>query len=219
MPMNRIEGVRIAGPPPKAPPDAVTIGFVVSLPPSIADSPRNVRVRWEVEVAAAAIRDGFARLGLRRVVAFRFEERGAEPDDRRVVGIALPAWGVPRWKTSPPPATLGRGASTWAHLQARLDALSRRWRVRTHLERYNPFGKAPVVTLTTAEPGDFIRKGGFHEYLAALRFGEPVYDGVFIHLDGGGGVLQKFATYRGRQSEGCLVLGRIPYAARVCDFP
>ena len=93
-----------------------------------------------------------------------------------------------------------------------MSSLSRRFGVATRLERYNPFGKAPVVTVTTNRAGRFIDAGGVRAYQRALRFDGAVYDGVFLQLvTRSGAGRQVFVIDRGRRSRGCSAFGRIPH--------
>jgi len=214
MPGTAIDGVQILPAPADAPVDAAALALTIDERlGSAADTVlANTRARWEVDVAAGAIRDGFQRLGLARVVAYEQLSPGAQVDARRFVGIARPEWGAPRWATGAAPQTLGRGVGTWLQLQTRLDALSRRFHIRTRLERYNPFGKAPVVTVITGRGGEFIDRGGFQAYERALRFSEARYDGVLLQLvTPSGEGLQVFTVDRGRRSTGCSRSGVIPH--------
>ncbi|MBA2526491.1 MAG: hypothetical protein H0V18_12040 [Pyrinomonadaceae bacterium] len=214
MPGTAIESVQILEQPPDAPADALWLALTVPPAPR-ASSPgllNYTRAKWEVDIAAAAIRDGFFRLGLARVVAYEELSRGNPPDTDHLVGIALRAWSVPRWSTGARPRSLGHRAGTWAQLQAKLDVLSRRFQVRTRLERFNPFGKAPVVTVLAGDGGAFIDAGGFDAYKRALQFGEARYDGVLLQLRTPTGAgLQVFTVDRGRRSTGCTRYGRIPH--------
>jgi hypothetical protein len=217
MPDTRIERVQILEQPPSAPPDALWLAIGASLPPSLADFMRNRRVEWEVDVAAGAIRDGFVRLGLRHVVAYQLVPTGGQPNPERLYGIALPGWGAPRWQSSPLPPTLGKGTETWAQLAAKLDRLARRWVLQSDLERYNPFGKAPVVTVATPHPDDFVGKGGLEAFLRTLRFGEARYDGVLLQLATGGRVVfEESVVDRGRRHSGCAHQGPFPRLTQAC---
>ena len=213
MPGTSIQGVLISERPPDAPAEALWLAVTIPASPPAGAAPlRYIRAKWEADVAAGAIRDGFVRLGLRRVVAYQTLTHGAQPDASRLFGIARPEWNVRRWSTGTPPRTLGRGAGTWAALQARLRSLSRRFGVATRLERYNPFGKAPVVTVTTSRAGRFVDAGGVRAFQRALRFDGAVYDGVFLQLVArSGAVRQVFVVDRGRRSSGCSAFGRIPH--------
>lgn len=214
MPGTRIESVLISERPPDAPAEAVWLAITIPAAPRAPGvaSLGYTRAKWEADLAAAAIRDGFVRLGLRRVVAYQTLTHGAQPDVSRLFGIARPEWNVRRWSTGAAPRTLGRGVGTWAALQARLSSLSRRFGVTARLERYNPFGKAPVVTVTAIRAGRFIDAGGVRAYQRALRFGGAVYDGVFLELvTGSGAARQVFVVDRGRRSSGCSAFGRIPH--------
>ncbi|MDX6487764.1 MAG: hypothetical protein QOK13_379 [Gaiellaceae bacterium] len=170
------------------------------------------RAKWEADIAAAAIRDGFVRLGLRHVVAYQDLTAGRQPHPAHLYGIARPEWKVARWSTGADPKSLGVGVQSWSGLQARLDALSRRFHVRTQLTRYNPFGKAPVVTIRTAQGGRFIDAGGFQAYERAVKFAGARYDGALIQLlTPSHAGLQVFVVDRGRRSSGCSRLGVIPH--------
>jgi hypothetical protein len=214
MPGTRIESVLISERAPDAPAEALWLAVTIPAPPRApgAASLLYTRAKWEADVAAAAVRDGFVRLGLRHVVAYQTLTHGAQPDVSRLFGIARPEWKVRRWSTGAAPRTLGRGAGTWAALQARLSSLSRRFGVTARLERYNPFGKAPVVTVTASRAGRFVDAGGLRAYQRALRFDGAVYDGVFLELDArSGAARQVFVVDRGRRSSGCSAFGRIPH--------
>jgi hypothetical protein len=214
MPGTAIQSVQILDEAPDAPANALWLAMTIPRPPQPQSATflSYSRAHWEVEIAAAGIRDGLSRLGLAHVVAYQELASGATPGGEHLVGIARPEWDVPRWSTGAPVRTLGRAVGTWAQLQVKLDALSRRFGVRTRLERYSPFGKAPVVTVTTDRGGAFIDAGGFQAYEQALRFGEARFDGVFLQLiTPAHAGLQVFTVDRGRRSSGCSGSGRIPH--------
>jgi hypothetical protein len=214
MPGTAIEGVQILPAPPDASADAVALALTIDLPvgPAAETVLAEARARWEGDVAAGAIRDGFLRLGLAHVVAYEELSPGTQVDSSHFVGIARLEWGAGRWTVGAAPRSLGRGAGTWLQLQTRLDVLSRRFHVRTRLERYNPFGKTPVVTVMTGRGGEFIDRGGFQAYERALRFSEARYDGVLLQLvTPTGEGLQVFTVDRGRRSSGCSRSGVIPH--------
>ena len=180
--------------------------------PAGGDALGYTRAKWEVDIAAAAIRDGFVRLGLRHVVAYQDLTVGRQPDPAHLYGIAPPEWKVARWSTGSDPKSLGVGVQTWPGLQAKLGALSRRFHVRTQLTRYNPFGKAPVVTIRTDKAGRFIDARGFQAFERGMKFDGARYDGVLIQLlTPSHAGLQVFVVDRGRRSSGCTRLGVIPH--------
>jgi hypothetical protein len=162
LPGTAIRGVALRDHAPQAPPAALWLAFTLAYP----TTPRAVtlaytRARWEADIAAAAVRDVFSQFGLAHVVAYEALSVGAQPDPVQLFGIARPEWGVPRWSAEPgSAATLGLGVPSWTQLQASLAALARRFGMRTRLERYEPLGRAPVVTVTTDLPGPFIDAGG-----------------------------------------------------------
>ena len=180
--------------------------------PARVDALDYTRAKWEVDIAAGAIRDGFVRLGLRHVVAYQDLTVGRQPDPAHLYGIARPEWKVGRWSAGADPKSLGVGVQTWLALQAKLDALSRRFHVRTQLTRYNPFGKAPIVTIRTDQGGRFIDAGGFQAFERGVKFDGARYDGSLIQLlTPSHAGLQVFVVDRGRRSSGCTRLGVIPH--------
>jgi hypothetical protein len=155
---------------------------------------------------------------LRRVVAYEAVAPGVRPDPSALYGIALPKWGIKRWTTGAPSRNLGKHADTWPVLQAKLRTLALRYHVKTTLVRYEPFGKAPLVWISTPKAARFLTSGGFQAYERTLHFGEARYDGEFIGLVSQQPVagFAVWATYRGRQGTGCGSYRRIPGMDRLC---
>ena len=219
MPGTVIDSVHIVEHPLDSPSDTVWLAITVprASAQTLASFLVDERGRWEANIAAGAIRDGFVRLGLRRVVAYTRIPRGAPLDPNALYGIALPRWGIKRWTTGAPSRNLGRHADNWLVLAERLRALSRRYRVKTTLARYQPLGKAPMIWISTPRAARFLASGGFQAYKRALHFGEARYDGVFIGLVAPGtAALDEWATYRGRQGDGCGGWHQIPGANKIC---
>jgi hypothetical protein len=219
MPGTVIESVQIVEHPLDAPND--TIWLAITLPratsQTLASFLVDERGRWEGHIAAGAIRDGFVRLGLRRVVAYDEIPPGGQPDPNALYGIALPRWGIKRWTTGAPSRNLGLHADSWPVLAKKLQALSGRYRVKTTLARYQPLGKAPMIWISTPRAAGFLAAGGFQAYRRALHFGEARYDGVFIGLVAPGtAALDEWATYRGRQGDGCGGWHQIRGANKIC---
>ena len=219
MPGTAIESVQIGEHPLDAPSD--TIWLAITLPRTTAKTLASflvdARGRWEADIAAAAIRDGFVRLGLRRVVAYGAFPPGVQPDPNALFGIALPGWGIKRWMTGAPSRNLGLHADSWPVLAAKLKALAGRYHVKTSLVRYQPLGKAPMIWISTPRAARFLGAGGFQAYERALHFRAADYDGVFIGLVAPGtAALYAEATYRGRQSEGCGGWHQIRGANKIC---
>ena len=214
MPGTAIQAVELLDQAPDARPQDVWLAITIPSPPRAGERSflGYTRATWEAELAAAAIRDGLSRLGLAHVVAFQDLAPGQQSDPAHLFGIARPEWKLPRWSAGPPARTLGRGVGMWGQLQAKLDGLSRRFGVQTKLERFDPFGKAPIVVVTTPRGGAFIDAGGFQTYEQALRFRDATYDGVLLELlTPSGAGLQVFTIDRGRRSSGCSRFGTIPH--------
>jgi len=217
---SEINAVAINVGPPDAPSDTLWVAFFV--PRAQGNTLRafltSIREKWDADTAAAAIRDRFARAGLRHVVAYTATADGVQPDPRYLLGIALPAWKIPRWSAGTPSRNLGRHAESWAALQSKLNALARRYHVRARLVRAEPLGKTPVVWILTRQPGRFLTSRGFDAVERLLAFRRARYDGVFIGL-----VSQRraafvvWASYRGRPGEGCGAHGRIYGVDRLCS--
>jgi hypothetical protein len=219
MPGAVIASVQIFEHPPDAPSD--TIWLAITIPrrsdQSLASFRLYARGTWEADVAAAAIRDGFVRLGLRRVVAYERLWRGGRPDASHLFGIALPRWGITRWTTGAPSRNLGLHGDSWPLLAAKLRGLSARYQVKTTLTRYRPLGKAPMIWISTPRAARFLAAGGFKAYEHALHFRLATYDGVFIGLVvPRTAALYVEATYRGRQGEGCGGWHQIRGADKIC---
>lgn len=219
MPGTVIESVRIVEHPLDAPDDTVWLAITVprATGQTLANFILDARSRWEANIAAGAIRDGFVHLGLRRVVAYNQFPPGAQLDPNALFGIALPRWGIRRWTTGAPSRNLGLHADRWAVLAAKLKTLSSRYHVKTTLARYQPLGKAPMVWVSTPQAARFIAAGGFQAYERTLHFGEARYDGVFVGLvTPGRAALYAEATYRGRQGDGCGGWHAIRGANKIC---
>jgi hypothetical protein len=134
------------------------------------------------------------------------------------VGIALRDWNIPRWATGVRPHPRGGHVETWQQLQAKLNLLSRRFRVRTQLYRYEPFGKAPLVTVWTRQPTAFIDAGGFDAYKQALHFNGAHFDGVLLRVVTPAVTgLQVDIVYRGRWTNSCGGGGHIRHSSKICQ--
>jgi hypothetical protein len=220
MPSTLIGAIQINEHPPDAPSDTVWLAITVPRPSTaqtLANFLIEVRGQWDSDIAAAAIRDGFVRSGLRRIVAYDTIWPGVQPDPNDLYGIALPRWGIKRWETGAPSRNLGKRGDSWPVLQAKLNALSRRYQVKTTLTRYQPLGKAPLIWISTPRAARFLAAGGFQAYERTLHFREARYDGVFIVLISPPvAALAVFATYRGRQGEGCGGYHQIRGANKIC---
>jgi hypothetical protein len=217
MPGTVIRGIEIEEQPPDAP--ANTLWLVIRVPHATARAKwmDEIRGGWEAGVASAAIRDRFARLGLRHVAAYDRLPLGVTPDPQSLFGIALPSWGIRRWTTGAPSRNLGKHAGSWAALQAKLVTLSRRYHVFTHLARYEPLGKAPRVTVAPAKPSRFLVGHGFDAYERALHVHAARYDGVWLEVvTRTGARLATFYSHRGREGEGCAYVGVIRGVDRIC---
>jgi hypothetical protein len=219
MPGTEIRSIQILDQPPDAPSDTVWLAIYVPQPTgrTLASFLVETRSKWDADIAAGAIRDGFVRAGLRRVVAYNVIPPGVKADPSYLFGVALPKWGIKRWTTGAPSRNLGKRGDSWPILRARLKALSLRYHVKTTLVRYEPLGKAPLVWISTPKAARFLRVGGFEAYERALHFGDARYDGVFIGLVSQPVVaLAAWAVYRGRQGLGCGGFGRLPGADKIC---
>ena len=217
---SEIDRLQINIGPPDAPQDTLWLAFFVPRAQSntLPDFLTSIREKWDAHVAAPAIRDTFVRAGLRRVVAYSDVPDGAEPDPESLFGIALPSWGIRRWATGAPSRNLGKHAESWRALQSKLSAIARRYHVRARLVRAEPLGKAPVVWILTRRPRQFLTSRGFDAVERLLHFREARYDGVFIGLVSPQRLaLLVWASYRGRQGEGCGVHGRLYGADRLCS--
>jgi hypothetical protein len=84
------------------------------------------------------------------------------------------------------------------------------------LERYNPFGKAPVVTVTTRAPGRFLRGRGLRLFRSRLGIGGRRFDGALLTVVGGGRIVYAaLATHRTAVTTGCAAY--VPaVAGRTC---
>jgi hypothetical protein len=219
MPGTAIKSVEIHAQPPDAPPTTAWLTIAIPYPSAqtITSFLVSTRGRWEAHIAAAAVRDKFVQLGLRRVVAYDAIPPGTQPDPDSLFGIALPSWGIRRWMTGAPSRNLGKRADTWPVLQAKLSRLAKKYRVRAELVRYQPLGKAPLVWIKTPAPGRFAVSGGFEALERTLHFREARYDGVFIGLirPYRAGLLV-WASYRGRPGEGCGWFHAFRGTSRIC---
>jgi hypothetical protein len=219
MPGTVIASVQVLEHPPDAPSDTIWLGITIPRrsDQSLAGFRVAARGTWEADIAAGAIRDGFVRLGLRRVVAYERLWAGGQPDPSHLFGIALPRWGISRWTTGAPSRNLGLHADSWRVLAAKLRGLSARYRAKTTLARYEPLGKAPMIWISTRRAARFLSAGGFQAYERTLHFRQATYDGVFIGLVAPGtAALYVEATYRGRQGEGCSGWHQIRGANNIC---
>jgi hypothetical protein len=170
--------------------------------------PPGARVRWEADLLAGAIRDSFESHRLRHLV----QDTVAAPPDASghaalVDGGTIGAAGVvPKpWQAGAvDERMLGRGIEPWPRLAATLASLDRRFGARSRLCRYQPLGEAPYVTIETAWPRQFLSGPAIGAYLAALRFRNGRYDGVFVLLTTRGAPLwMASATARGVGGSSC----------------
>ncbi len=220
MPGTRISRVSILAAPDGAPAATRTLVIVVRGRPG--DPQRNRfalqgRAGWEAEIAAGAIRDGFARRGLSRAVAYAAAAGSAEVDPRFLRPLARPDWGLERWAVRPGIRSLGKAADgRWETLAARLRRDARRLGVRVRLERYNPFGKAPVVTVTTAKPASFLGGRGLRLFRSRLGIGGRRFDGALLSVVAGRRIVYAaLATHRTAVTTGCAAY--VPaVAGRAC---
>ena len=211
MPGTRVAEVAIMAAPPGAPPSTRTIGIVVR--PRAGDPARDrralaARAGWEAELAAGAIRDGFARRGLSRVAAFTSATSRRDFVARFYRPLARPEWKLGRWQVRPGirSATGKVRDGRWESLRTRLNAEARRYGLRLRLETYNPFGKAPVVTVTTRSPQAFLRSRALARLRADLGIGGRRFDGAFLSVVGDGRTLfTAFSTHRTAVTNGCAV--------------
>jgi hypothetical protein len=219
MPGSLIQAVQILQQPPDAPPETLWLAITVPRATNLSSISlfRDTRGKWEANLAAGAIRDDFDRLGLGHVVAYEELPPGAEPSSDYLFGIARPKWEVRRWTDGAPSRNLGKRAGSWQVLQAKLRALTRRYRVRTVLTRYEPLGKAPLVSIFTPRAAGFLAAGGFDAYERVLHVRQARYDGVLLQLATPiGARLVVFTTYRARQGQGCSRYGQMAGASRFC---
>ena len=220
MPGTPIESIQVNEQPPDAPSDTLWLSITLPRPAgqSFAGFVGEIRGKWDAGIAAGAIRDAFIRAGLRRVVGYEERFPGVQPDPNYLYGIALPSWGIRRWTTGAPSRNLGKRADRWPVLQAKLNALSLRYHVKTRLVRYEPLGKAPLVVVSSPTPARFLAAGGFQAYERVLHYHEARYDGIFLELvtPTKSAAVLVFATYRTRWSEGCGMWHRIRGASKVC---
>jgi hypothetical protein len=170
MPDNRIAGVQLVsaqrvrgtrGP----------LGIRILLPPA-GNRTDGDRGLWEADVAGRSIAAGFQRLGLPRVGAYAAATVGtpAGPLDAANEVVVTP-------RPLPPPPRRGE---TWAQIEARFDALDRRFHVRSHLDRVNAFAKTPAVTVVVPDPARFLGGPAVGAYLKALHWNSHSYPAAYL---------------------------------------
>ena len=116
-----------------------------------------------------------------------------------------------------PPRSNPRQAG--ALIETKLQRLGRRYAVGVELERFNPFGKAPVVTVTSARPGEYLRGPALPAFKRALRFGAARYDGALLLLVSRGRPLfAAFDTARAFVSVGCAGFARVQNMGKACPL-
>ncbi|MDX6510946.1 MAG: hypothetical protein QOE36_450 [Gaiellaceae bacterium] len=229
MPGTLVRGVQVVSPPARAKAPAGSIGLRLLLDGNPALQGLGLRANWEAGMAAAAIADGFRRLHLRPVSAYAAAPVGTPPtqlDQTTEIVHGL----LPRVFESTangfigPPKTLGMGVGTWLRLDARLDALDRRFGVHHSLVRMAPFGKAPVVIVSAPDLVQFLGGPGIVGYLNALRWSENRYDGVYLGVRSGGRLVwEATVDVRPGGGAGCayaipLGEGRVDAAERACTL-
>jgi hypothetical protein len=220
MPGTRIARVSLLPGPAGAPAGTRTLGLVVRGRPG--DPARDSfalqgRAGWEAEIAAGAIRDGFARKRLSRVVAFAAAAGSADFDERFLRPLARPEWNLGRWEVRPGIRSLGKARDRrWSSLAARLRRDGRRYGVSVRLERFNPFGKVPVVTVTARTPARFLGGAGLRTFRSALGIGGRRFDGALLTVMGGGRIVfASRSTHRTAVTTGCAAY--VPaVAGRAC---
>ncbi len=208
MPATRIARVSILPGPAGTPAGARTLGLVVRGrrgDPARDSFALQGRAGWEAEIAAGAIRDGFARKGLSRAVAFAAAAGSADFDQRFLRPLARPEWGLGRWGVRPGIRPLGKARDVrWETLATQLRRDARRFGVRFRLERYNPFGKAPVVTVTVAKATRFLGGAGLRAFRAELGIGGRRFDGALLMVKAGGRIVfAARSTHRTAVTTGC----------------
>ena len=211
MPGTRVAEVAIMAAPPGAPASTRTLGIVVR--PRAGDPPLDrralaARAGWEAELAAGAIRDGFARRGLSRVAAFTSATSRRDFVARFYRPLGRPEWQLGRWQVRPGirSATGKVRDGRWAALNARLRTDARRYGLKLRVEQYNPYGKAPVVTVTTRRPQALLASRALRQLRADLGIGGRRYDGAFLSIVGGGRtVFTAFSNHRTAVTSGCAV--------------
>jgi hypothetical protein len=208
MPGTRVAEVAIMAAPPGAPASTRTIGIVVRPRAGADRRAQAARAGWEAELVAGAVRDGFARNGLSRVAAFASATSRRDFATRFYRPLARPEWNLGRWAVRPGIRSASGKVrdGRWATLNARLRADARRYGLRLRLEKYNPYGKAPVVTVTTHRPQAFLGSRALRQLRADLGIGGRRFDGAFLAVVGGGRtVFTAFSTHRTAVTSGCAV--------------
>lgn len=187
---------------------SVSNGAAGNIPPA-------ARVRWEADLLAGAIRDSFESHHLRHIVQYKV---AAPPDASGhaalVDGGPIGAAGVvpkPWQGGSSDERNLGHGVESWPKLAATLASLDRRFGTHSVLRRYQPLGEAPFIRIESASPRRFLSGAAIKAYLAALRFREGRYDGVFLLLaTHGAPVWMISTTARGVGGTSCGVFNTKP---------
>jgi hypothetical protein len=220
MPGTRVTEVRILAAPPGAPSSTRTLGVVVGArkgDPPLDRRALQARAGWEAEIVAGAIRDGFARRGLSRVAAFIAVTSPAQISPRFYRPLGRPGWNLGRWEVRDGIRSAGKARDgRWGALRALLRADARRFGLRLRMEPYNPFGKAPVVTVTTRSAQAFLRSRALAHLRADLGIGGRRFDGAFLSVVGGGRTFfTAFSTHRTAVTAGCAVYVR-SLAGRAC---
>jgi hypothetical protein len=215
MPGTRISGVRILAAPPGAPVGTRTLGVIVRA--GTNDRALQARAGWEADIAAGAIRDGFARRGLSRIAAFIAVTSPSQISPRFYRPLGRPGWGLGRWEVRDGIRSAGKARDgRWSALRARLRADARRYGLRVSLVPYNPFGKAPVVTVRVRSPEAFLRGRALGALRADLGIGRHRFDGAFLSVVGGGRTFfTAFSMHRTAVTTGCAVYVR-SLAGRAC---
>ncbi len=220
MPGTRVTGVRVLGAPPGAPASTRTLGVVVGArkgDPPLDRRALQARAGWEAEIVAGAIRDGLARRGFSRIAAFIAVTSPSQLNPRFYRPLGRPGWGLGRWEVRDGIRSAGKARDgRWSALRTRLLADARRFGLHLRLEPYNPFGKAPVVTVSVRSPERFLRSRALGALRADLGIGRHRFDGAFLSVVGGGRTFfSAFSTYRTAVTTGCAVYVR-SLAGRAC---
>jgi hypothetical protein len=220
MPGTRVRQVWVLAAPHGAPASTRTLAIVVGTRKGDAPLDRlalQARAGWEAEVVAGAIRDGFARRGLSRIAAFIAVTSPSQINPRFYRPLGRPGWHLGRWEVRSGIRSAGKASDgRWTALHKRLRADARRFGLGLRLELYNPFGKAPVVTVTTRSPEAFLRSRALQTLRADLGIGGHRFDGAFLSVVGGGRTFfTAFSTHRTAMTAGCAVYVR-SLAGRAC---
>jgi hypothetical protein len=211
MPGTRVAEVAIMAAPPGAPAATRTIGIVVrprAGDPPLDRRPLAARAGWEAELAAGAIRDGFARRGLSRVAAFASATSRRDFAARFYRPLGRPEWHLGRWQVRPGIRSASGKVrdGRWAALNARLRADARRYGLKLRVEQYNPYGKAPVVTVTTRRPQALLASRALRRLRDDLGIGGHRFDGAFLSIVGDGRIVfTAFSNHRTAVTSGCAV--------------